>query len=65
MRSTDFVALYRGQTVAEARLVAVTAEPRVVAQVIRALVGNREQTEGHADGTEAPLRAVRAEGDTE
>ena len=65
MRSTDFVALYRGQTVAEARLIAVTAEPRVVDQVIRALVGDSEPAEGHEVSPEEPLRAVRPESDAE
>ena len=39
---TDFVALYRGQTVADARLIAVTAEPSIVEQFIRSLAGEPE-----------------------
>jgi len=60
MRTTDFVALYRGATVAEARLVAVTAEPEVVGKVIRALVGDDEPT-GCDDSVDETLHVVRAE----
>lgn len=35
----DFVALYRGRTVSEAELVAVSAEPRLVSQFFTALLG--------------------------
>ncbi len=40
MQTTDFVALYRGQTVAGARLIAVTADPEVVEEILRTLVGD-------------------------
>jgi hypothetical protein len=36
---TDFVALYRGRTVAEAEIVAVTAEPRIVRMLFAELLG--------------------------
>jgi hypothetical protein len=36
---TDFVALYRGRTVSEAELVAVSAEPRLVQQFFTELLG--------------------------
>ncbi len=54
MYSTDFVALYRGPTVSEARLMAVTAEPEVVRQVIRALVGEEPDREREDDVPEPP-----------
>ncbi len=58
MHSTDFVALYRGPTVGEARLVAVTAESEVVGQVVRALVGGRPEKELE-DGDREPPRSLR------
>lgn len=64
MQTTDFVALYRGATVGEARLVAVTAEPQVVGQVIRALIGEDPTNDGESDSGE-PLRLVRAESETD
>ncbi len=36
---TDFIALYRGQTVAEARLIALTADPEIVHRFMHELVG--------------------------
>ena len=45
MLQTDFLALYRGQTVAEARLVAITAEPEIVARFVRELAGEAEGAE--------------------
>ena len=57
---TDFVALYRGTTVAEARLVAVTAEPGIVEQVIYALIGKEKPTEAPDTDGEEPLRLVRS-----
>ena len=40
---SDFVALYRGRTVAEAELVAVTAEPRLVRRFFSELLGAPEE----------------------
>jgi hypothetical protein len=48
MSLTDFVALYRGRTVAEAELVAVSAEQRIVRQLFAELVGESE-AESEAD----------------
>ncbi len=45
----DFIALYRGQTVAEARLVAVTAEPEIVSRFVRELTGETENPEEQAE----------------
>jgi hypothetical protein len=39
---TTFIALYRGRTVAESHLVAVTAEPELVARFVRELTGDAE-----------------------
>ncbi len=49
---TNFIALYRGQTVAEAHLVAVTAEPEIVARFIRELTGEGESPEEQPEGCE-------------
>ncbi len=54
MLQTDFIALYRGQTVAEARLVAITAEPEIVARFIRELAGEADGAEEQRE----PLRLV-------
>ena len=37
--STTFLALYRGESVATARLVAVSSEPEIVARFLRELAG--------------------------
>jgi hypothetical protein len=58
MQTIDFVALYRGTTVAEARLVAVTAEPGVVEQVLRALIGEDGPDETYRLGVRHPLTSV-------
>lgn len=42
---TDFVALYRGRTVAEAELVAVSAEQRLVHRFFAELLGKPEPTQ--------------------
>ncbi len=42
LRVTDFVALYRGPTVASSRLVAVTAEPELVRRFKAELLGEPE-----------------------
>jgi hypothetical protein len=39
---TDFIALYRGRTVSEAELIAVSAEPSLVHRFFTALVGKQE-----------------------
>ena len=62
MAQTDFIALYRGRTIAEARLVAVTAEPEVVARVWRELAGVPEkvnQPEKRNGSPSRPLQVVR------
>ena len=49
----------RGQTVAEARLVAITAEPEIVARFIRELAGEAEGAEEQRE----PLRLVERDGE--
>jgi hypothetical protein len=44
--TTNFLALYRGQTVADARMIAVTAEPEIVDQFVRSLAGERVSDQG-------------------
>jgi len=48
---TTFVALYRGQTIGKARLVAVSADSELVQQVTNLLLRDTGSTgDGHADG---------------
>ena len=57
--TTNFIALYRGATVAEAQLVAVSAEPEIVSQFMRALAGETEATEEQKEAESCkPLRLV-------
>ena len=44
----NFIALYRGPTVSEARLVAVSSEPGVVGRFIRELAGEADSTDDEA-----------------
>jgi hypothetical protein len=54
---TDFVALYRGRTVLEAELVAVSAEPRLVRRFLSELLGEPEaDPDQRADDWERPTR---------
>jgi len=39
---TTFLALYQGQTIGEAKLIAVSVEPRLVEQVVSALLDHQE-----------------------
>jgi hypothetical protein len=41
----EFVALYRGETVGDAKLVALSAEPRIVHALFNEMLGNPEATE--------------------
>jgi hypothetical protein len=62
---TDFIALYRGQTVSDARLVAITAEPEIVSKFFRELeadTGRAKENDELAD--REPLRILRG-GDDE
>ena len=62
MNLADFVALYRGPTVAEAELVAVSAEQRIVRRLFAELLGESEP-ESEADVRKQPpiLEVVRDE----
>ena len=56
---SDFVALYRGRTVAEAELVAVTAEPRLVRRFFSGLLGDLEANEETENAKHtSPVREV-------
>ena len=63
MRLADFVALYRGRTVAEAELVAVSAEQRLVRRFFTELLGGLETNSGDSDAEREPtvLEVVRDE----
>jgi hypothetical protein len=50
--STTFLALYRGESVATARLVAVSSEPEIVARYLRELAGESGYTQGRDDAAE-------------
>jgi len=52
---TTFVALYRGQTVAGARLVAVSADPQLVGAVASELLQASPARTGGADPVLSPL----------
>jgi hypothetical protein len=54
---TDFVALYRGRTVSEAELVAVSAEPRLVRRFFSELLGEPEAKQETED-SEHPARVL-------
>jgi hypothetical protein len=56
---TNILALYRGRTVAEAQLVAVTVEPSIVDRFMRELAGEDTEPEKQ-DGSvkREPLRVV-------
>jgi hypothetical protein len=60
---TDFVALYRGRTVAEAELVALSAESSLVRKFCVELLGEREREPEDTRGEQPPrvLEAVRDE----
>ena len=59
----DFVALYRGRTVAEAELVAVSAETRLVRRFFTELLGEPEPEQIAEDSERAApvLEVVRGE----
>jgi hypothetical protein len=56
---TDFVALYRGRTVSDAELVAVSAEPRLVRRFFSELLGEpKADPTQRAEDSEQPTRAL-------
>lgn len=57
---TDILALYRGRTVAEAELVAVTAQPDLVKRFARELTAERDHLDEKDEGADrAVLRPLR------
>lgn len=54
---TEFVALYRGRTVSEAELVAVSAQPELVRRFLLELLGEASSSDKKAD--RARLETVR------
>jgi hypothetical protein len=50
----DFVALYRGRTVSEAEIVALSAEPRLVRRFIAELLVESEPDEESEDAASSP-----------
>jgi hypothetical protein len=63
---SEFVALYRGRTVSEAELVAVSAEPRLVRRFVEELLGKLQQPEqvaenAHKRETAPALRVTHGE----
>lgn len=54
----DFIALYRGRTVAEAELVAVSAEQRLVRRFFTELLGEVEQEPEGSEHTAPTLLEV-------
>ncbi len=55
----DFVALYRGRTVAQAELIAVSAESSLVRKFCAELLGEREREPDDTRG-EQPARVLEA-----
>jgi hypothetical protein len=63
MRLAEFVALYRGPTVAEAELVAVSAESSLVRKFFAEMLGDSEarSEDPYSDSPVGVLEAVRDE----
>lgn len=55
----SFVALYRGRTVAEAELIALSAEQRLVDQFIAQLTGRAENEDCSDERDDRSLKMVR------
>ena len=53
----DFIALYRGRTVSEAELIAVSAEPHLVRRFFSELQGEPDPAQ-QAEDSEHPMRAL-------
>jgi hypothetical protein len=60
---TDFVALYRGRTVSEAELVALSAEPQLVRNFFAELLGEHSGESKESDKANRPtiVELVRGE----
>lgn len=57
----DFIALYRGPTVASSHLVAVTAEPELVNRFKAALMGEEPEKIQEAEPATPTLEVIRGE----
>ena len=56
---TNFIALYRGSSIAGARLIAVSSEPEIVDRFLRVLAGATDEPEERDDFRDRePLRLV-------
>jgi hypothetical protein len=56
---TEFIALYRGRTVSDAELVALSAQPAVVRKFFDELLGRAHKSEGHSElAKHEPLQVV-------
>jgi hypothetical protein len=62
---TDFIALYRGQTVADARLVAITAEPELVSKFFRELEAGTDRAKENDELADREALRVLRGGDDE
>jgi hypothetical protein len=62
LKLADFVALYRGKTISEAELVAVSAESSLVGKFVAELLGEPKQQPNDASG-ERPARVLEAVSD--
>lgn len=58
---TNFIALYRGPSVAEARLIAVSSDPEIVDWFMNALTGPDERGERSTSTEREPMRVVRGD----
>jgi hypothetical protein len=59
---SEFVALYRGRTVSDARLVAVSAEPKLVRRFFAELLEDNDVSGGRGkECSTPPLELVRGE----
>jgi hypothetical protein len=58
---TNFIALYRGPSVTEARLIAVSSEPQIVDRFLRELAGVEASEERDESGERESLRIARGD----
>jgi hypothetical protein len=57
----NFLALYRGESIARARLVAVSSEPEIVRRFLRELAGEAEELEESREQGVESLRVVHGD----
>ena len=56
---TSFLALYQGETVSGARIVALSADPQLVRDFAGRLLEQHEKPDGFADGGNQSRQAIR------